>query len=123
MKTIFLTLVASVIATAAGPVFSSKYKCPVEAKGKILYLRNGTWQRFPATISGMGQECASLSVGGTSNKVEKVEVNTAKSGRKEVSLLFVDPPAVGNGESVLLKGTLIEMGANEAVYYGNIYQD
>src|SRR4051794_2346839 len=102
MKPMTIIAMAFAFATAAMGDPPKVSPCLMKADGKILYERSGTFRQYVARISGLSEDSASLRVGGTVNDAAKVEVAIQKSGRKNVRILFDDPPAVGNGESVLL---------------------
>lgn len=99
----------------------ARYGCNVTARGEILYNQEGTYRQVRATLAGVGASCTTLSVGGTDNKIDRLSVKALKSGRNLLTMLFNNPPAVGNGESVLLEGSVIRHGS-DATYYGDIYQ-
>lgn len=94
--------------------------CELTADGHVLYSRGGALYEYPVKlyIAGTGSK---LTVGGTTNLVEKLKVTEQETGRTMVTMLFKNPPALGTGTSALLVGTLMK-DAKSVRYYGDIYQ-
>src|SRR4051812_14196013 len=102
MKTIllFLTAIGWNLVVIAEPAVDA---CPISVSGKILYKHQGVYRRVSATIRGTSPDCATLSVPGTSgghtsNRISKISLKKERSGREAMTMLFENPPAVGDGE-------------------------
>src|SRR4051794_31861723 len=68
--------------------------CDAIAKGEIWYRRTSKFEKFPAQLTGLAGGCARLSVAGTENDADEIELKKEPSGRYVLSLVFHHPPVL-----------------------------